>query len=131
MTSTAPVTPPSSTPIRRGHTFCSPACGVGCTWEAHQRAQRRAADLVTALPGWTSRVWENVGWHAAAKSPDGFYKVHSRRGSFTCLLGTDPVGGTWVGRGQTPAEAIEDARAKARTWGKQWSDLIATLGDPS
>lgn len=61
------------TPVRRGNgtkqtIYCSPACGGGCTWKAHQDAVKAGATLATRLgPAWQSRVWENLGWHYAAE----------------------------------------------------------------
>ncbi len=52
--------------------YCSPACGGGCTRAAFERAKEDAAKLCARLgPGWTPHVWENLGWHWCAKSPEG------------------------------------------------------------
>ncbi len=52
------------TPVRSGRIYCSPACGGRCTFAAFTAAHREADKLVKVLGrGWTSRVWENLGWH--------------------------------------------------------------------
>lgn len=51
-------------PVRRGETYCAPACGAGCTWAAHRQAKEDARELAAKLgDGWTPRVWESMGWH--------------------------------------------------------------------
>lgn len=66
------------TPVRRGKTFCSPACGGKCTKAAHDEAQRKAKELAARLgPGWRPRVWENLDWYWDVRYvfPDGELKV--------------------------------------------------------
>ena len=64
-------------PVRRGALYCAPACGRGCTWREYNTARKKAAALAKRLgPRWTSRVWENLGWHYAAVSPCGRGQVH-------------------------------------------------------
>lgn len=60
----------SWTPIHRGSTYCSPACGGetkwGCTFAAWENAHLQAKALAKLMgPGWLPRVWENLGWHYA------------------------------------------------------------------
>lgn len=52
-------------PIKRGNTFCSPACGCGCTLESFDRVTKRSAELVKMMKGsgWKAVVHENCGWH--------------------------------------------------------------------
>lgn len=60
-------TEPRWTPIRRGATYCSPACGCKCTYAAYLLARRRALRLARRLgPGFVAHVWENAGWHYEA-----------------------------------------------------------------
>ena len=69
------------TPVRDGDRYCSPACGLGCTWDAYLRATSAANDLCSMLgEGWKPVVWENLGWHYRAE-----------RGSVTV--------GYWAGNG--------------------------------
>lgn len=56
------------TPVRRGASYCSPACGgkgaFGCTWSKFQTATRKAKALAKRMgKNWKPRVWENLGWH--------------------------------------------------------------------
>lgn len=60
------------TPKREGAVYCSPACGGrerhGCTWQAHLQAKSRARAMAKLLgPGWTWKVYENLGWHYAVE----------------------------------------------------------------
>lgn len=52
-------------PIRRGKTYCSPACGAGCTHAEYLKAKSDSAAVIEQLKtkGWKSYVWENMGWH--------------------------------------------------------------------
>lgn len=55
-------------PVRAGATYCSPACGNGCTWADYGKAVLAAASLATELgDGWEPEVWENLGWHYRVK----------------------------------------------------------------
>jgi len=54
-------------PKRRGVTYCSSACGHGCTWPQFVRARLAAKRLAKRLgPGWKPYVWENFGWRYQA-----------------------------------------------------------------
>jgi hypothetical protein len=102
-------------PALVGEKYCSPACGGGCTKEAHDRAQERAAALAWQLgEGWRPRVWENLGWHHSATDKSGKLKVHPSDvdGSFFALFG-DGDGGEWRGNGETPEAAVKAAVAAA------------------
>lgn len=51
-------------PVRKGATYCAPACGCGCTWAEFQKATKSARALCRQLgAGWEPDVWENGGWH--------------------------------------------------------------------
>ncbi len=51
-------------PVRHGDTYCSPACGGGCTYAEFEKATKKAAALAKRLgPNWKPKVWENLGWH--------------------------------------------------------------------
>lgn len=96
-------------PVRRGGVYCSPACGNGCTWPEYQEATTAAEKLCGILgDGWKPRVWENLGWHYEAHSPDGRLKVSPLTGGdgYIALLGRpDEPGGKWSGIGETPQAA--------------------------
>lgn len=53
------------TPRLIGDTYCSPACGMGCTKAAYDDAHNKAIALHHKMTGkaWIIRVWENLGWH--------------------------------------------------------------------
>lgn len=60
--------PLSWKPVRKGETYCSSACGSGCTWKAYREAVQNAERLAKTLGQfWKPRVWENLGWHWAAR----------------------------------------------------------------
>lgn len=104
------------TPIRKGKTYCSPACGGSCTQAAHDKAQREASKLAKRLgKGWKPRVWENLGWHYKAISPCGRIKVHTWKingkdfGYHAFLGKPDFAGGRWASAmWETPQEAVEE-----------------------
>lgn len=106
---------------KRGNRRCAPACGHGCTQEEYERATREAAQLSKVLEQtvggeWEPRVWENVGWHWAARQ--GAWKVHpfEYRGkvrSYTALLGPSETGGIWAEGGRTPRSAVRNTRKVA------------------
>lgn len=105
-------------PIRRrsakGTIYCSPGCGFNCTQVMHDKAQADAAKLVEMIgPGWTTRVWENMGWHYSVISPCERIKVHPdidwqtrRPTSYTAYLGEPGCGGRWSEHGRYPKTAI-------------------------
>lgn len=98
----------SWTPRRHGKFFCAPACGAGCTRADYLKAREVGRQLVNELgAGWKMQVWENLGWHCKAVR-DGL-QVYPEEGRYSAFIGTDDSGGTWVGHGPTPREAIHAA----------------------
>lgn len=90
-------------------------------------ATARADELVRGLgEGWTSRVWENIGWHYSAQTDDRLVRIHpSHSGGYTAFLSPDGSGGgRWVGSGRTPREALMDAEVIAV---KELSGVVAVL----
>lgn len=66
--------PLSWKPARRGHIYCSPACGGNCTMGEYKSALKSAEALAKKCgPPFKARVWENLGWHydAVASLPSG------------------------------------------------------------
>lgn len=58
---------PRNVPLKRGHIYCSPACGRGCTLNEYEAASKTAMWMVGVLgEGWIPNVWENLGWHCSA-----------------------------------------------------------------
>lgn len=125
----------SWTAVRKGDTYCAPACGGSCKFTAFELATKRAADLATRLgPEWEPVVFENLGWHYSVKSPCGRIHVNEywrtpiapndgiidKLGAlepdhYTAFVNVDGgSGGRWTGDGETPEEAIRDGVAKAR-----------------
>jgi hypothetical protein len=57
----------SWTPVRKGESYCSPACGFQCTHKNYLAAIKKGTALAKKLgEGWTFEVWENMGWHYRA-----------------------------------------------------------------
>lgn len=55
-------------PVKNGLTYCSSACGYGCTLKAYEEANKKALDLAKICEEeiggkWNIRVHENLGWH--------------------------------------------------------------------
>lgn len=81
-------------------------------------ANKAAKSLVERLGGeWKSKVWENMGWHYNTTNGgltiSEFQKVDGSM-CYHTYLSDRPPGGTWVGEGSTPLEAIHDALKQAR-----------------
>ena len=82
----------------------------------------------TLGPGWTTRVWENLGWHYAVRSPCGRLSVHPSFGiGFTAFL-NEPgkIGGKWAEHGDTPLEAIDATIKEAK---QEYDKIGAILKD--
>ena len=62
-------------PVRKGKIYCSPACGIDCTYVEYLNAVKGAKSLEKELgDGWTGTVWENMGWYFEAEH---FEATHS------------------------------------------------------
>ena len=88
--------------------------------KSREEAQAAADKLVETLgEGWTTRIWENLGWCFSAVSACGRWKVHQaplhwEKTWYTAFLGhKDLPGGKWARHGDTPQEAIENTRKTA------------------
>jgi hypothetical protein len=101
-------------PVRHGVIYCSPACGLGCTFEEHQEAELDALKLANRLSAvdtdvkggrWKVRVWENLGWHYSVSK--GSVSVHEH-GFYTAYFNVaGPWGGNHVRVAGTPELAIK------------------------
>ncbi len=120
-------TPCNWTPVLRGDTYCSPACGMGCKKSAYDEAHRKAYALAERMTGnaWSIRVWENLGWHyeiirenratgfrcsiMERLNPDGtgHYVVYFNSRPQIITKGNDPNAAL--------AEAVQEARRMANT----------------
>lgn len=119
------------TPKRRGAIYCAPACGMGCTWIAFNAASCAASNLARSLgDAWEPDVWENLGWHYAARTKCGRWKVHPtiHRGAiigYTAYLSPDAnPGGVWAEHGKTPEKAIAAVKNVARKLIEQYAALL-------
>lgn len=96
---------------------CSKRCGRGCTRKEYETAEKGALKLARRLgKGWKPDVWENLGWHYAARR--GGVRVHPHPTGppgFTAYLNYQKSpGGRWVASASTPQKAIAKALAIAR-----------------
>jgi hypothetical protein len=106
----------SWTPVLRGKTYCSPACGCGCKKLDFDQATRDAARLVEGLEGagWRADVWESVGWHFRAVSgPVQVYGDRLGRGGklrYRCMISdrVDGTGGSMIWANAVPPADYED-----------------------
>ncbi len=114
------------TPRRRGAIYCSPACGGNCTYADYLAAIKASHKLAAGCgAGYTAHVWENLGWHHEAKSPDGRIQVHpSHEGTqYTASVGD----GSYWGLGGTPKAAINQALDVAKSHIRKLQALIEGL----
>ncbi len=104
-------------PIKRGHIYCSSACGGGCLLTAYHKAKAESAKEAKLMgKGWTTRVWENLGWHWHIKSPCKRITLSKfdKNRYHAYLNRAGEAGGRWVGHGKTGNSAIKDAFNLAR-----------------
>jgi hypothetical protein len=74
---------------------------------------------------WTSRVWENLGWHYAVSNKELQLELHDFGGGRTFgafLQVSGPWGGNLVEHGTTPEAAIKTTLRSAK---KQLKPMIA------
>jgi len=70
--------------------------------------------------GWTTRVWENLGWHYNVESPCGRIRVHPSynsafSGMATAFLGgKDESGGYYAESGKNPRLAVRNVLRVAK-----------------
>lgn len=116
--------------------YCAPACGRECTRMEYDRAKRMSKLLAKALgPAWKPDVWENLGWHWAARVPDPNdlrMEVHgngprlsnekSERYSYSVFFGPQHLG--TVG---TPDEALTLIVTTAESWRDEMERALSQL----
>lgn len=81
--------PIERTPVLNGLTYCSPACGCGCTKSAYDFAKHKSEWLASYLGyGWAPVVWENCGWHyKASKGAADVYPTSAGDGmQWACMV---------------------------------------------
>lgn len=94
--------------IRRGKQYCAPACGGGCTFEAYQKAKESAKRLASQLgPGWTYRVFENLGWHFNVLKGQITVRRNRFSGSYTAFFNARMH--QTIGESRSPKKAIQNA----------------------
>ena len=97
---------------------CAKWCGNGCTRKEYEEAEINALVLANRLgKGWKPDVWENLGWHYAARRGGVRVIPHmygpDRR--YTAFLNyKKSPGGRWVATAATPETAVAEALAMAR-----------------
>jgi hypothetical protein len=102
-------------------TYCAPWCGARCTKKAYDRAVTKSETLARRMgSGWTTRVWENMGWHYSVQSPCRRIRVHpphERAGdtTYSAFLGDrDSIGGRWTAHDRAPERAVALVIEKAK-----------------
>jgi hypothetical protein len=102
-------------PVLKGDTYCSPACGGGCTKAEFDEATSKAEELATRMgPGWKAHVWENLGWYwevtngvaRLSMTDDGRYHV---------CIDLSPYAAPVDATADTPEDAFGFASQDART----------------
>lgn len=74
-------------------TYCAPACGAGCTFDAYIGAKNAARRLTERLgAGWRPVVSENMTWYYYVKR--GPLEVWPERGGrrYSCIMSSEPDG---------------------------------------
>lgn len=127
------------TPVRRGAVYCSPGCGYDCTHAAYRQAHLDAKALANKLgPGWVPHVWENLGWHYAVRSANGFVKIHPSKlvrsdkvDHYTVFYGPDRCGGDFTTSGPDLRKALrrglQIAQAREEDAKKTVAAIISAL----
>ncbi len=120
-------------PVRRGRIYCSSGCGRGCTAAENLAATGGAKQLAAELgEGWTSNVWENLGWHFKAVSACGRICVH-RYSDERCTAFLGPAGsgaGVFTATASTPRAAVTAVCRKALDGIEEIQALLAGLVEP-
>lgn len=119
-------------PVRSGETYCSPACGYGCTYESYLEAHIKAERLARQCgPNWEPYIWENLGWHYSAHSKNNLVKVHPYSGGakgYTVFFGwPDGPGGDFTAHGTGLKTTIRSGLETARETAKKANDLVREL----
>ena len=117
-------------PVRIDDRYCSPHCGRGCTHKEYRLAMGHAHGLAAELGDeWEPTVWENLGWHFAARIP-GDVRVEVHRGSLRPYGGyswTAFLGNNIVGTGVSPKQAIDDALGKVYDKRRELDQILTAL----
>lgn len=105
-------------PVRRGHIYCSPACGAACSYLEFVSVTRTAQAMVKALgPGWTTHVHENMGWYGKAENGPLTVSRNDRgpaKTRYACANYGDQTVGWFKHDARTPREAVAGCVRKLR-----------------
>lgn len=111
-------------------TYCSPACGRGCTKDEYIAAHQRGLDIRADLgQTWRVEVFENLGWHVKVTSADGRLAVRPELGlvpgqrAYWASLGEFE----FSAGGPTPNAAVANVVAKARRQAERLAALVEGL----
>jgi hypothetical protein len=126
-------------PVRNGETYCSPACGAGCTYEAYKKAVKDADELASLCCDKIGGIWkpvvhENLGWHwqvvlegTNISISYGGYLAKGDRYSIGMFGGTP----CQVSLHPQTFESVEDAytaqTAAVRAEANRWNDILNAI----
>lgn len=129
-------------PIRKGRTYCSPACGCKCTYEDYKKARKLALDTRKVMynpKGWKIRVWENAGWHSSLERGGLQLYIHTYtfddRPSYSVLFSRNNSGGGEVFWGlgnksfRDPNKAVLEQLRQARKFIRECTKAVEFVDD--
>jgi hypothetical protein len=99
-------------PVLKGKTYCSPACGSGCTKKAYDTAHAKAEKLAEQMgKGWRVYVWENMGWHYKVKNRE--LEIWAGHAQFILFCNGDPQ---FVLQGTVAQALVRKAYMERQLW---------------
>jgi hypothetical protein len=134
------LTPLSTTPVRNGNTYCSPACGLGCTYKEFTIATEKAKSLKERCEReiggeWDVRIHENLGWHWSVFHKASRIEIHyggylSKGDYFDIgILGGTPSSISLHPKSfNSPKEAWDKQIEVIAKEAKMWNDLLNHSG---
>lgn len=100
-------------PVLGTQTYCSTACGAGCTRADYKKARDAGLRLAVRLgKGWVPHVWENMGWNYKAIHKSLSMSVYDN-GNKKYWADVRLGGLQFHSDGRTPRQALSNALAKA------------------
>ena len=118
----------SRKPVRNGQIYCSPDCGMGCTYVAYLHATKDTENLVKALgAGWEGDTFENMGWHTAANFDVGStgegLRLHKDGTSYTVYMINVPA----YYKANTPKKAVAGIKKVVKSLMKRYTTLYNAI----
>jgi len=104
-------------PIRKGKIYCTPSCGMRCTYQQYKYSRDRAKKIKDILgKGWRIHVRHNHGWRASVLSKDGWWEIWRYGEGFIADISDiqKQRHTRWSGGGRTPKSAMKKALSNAR-----------------